>query len=260
MSIDGGPPTVDYAPVKLVLLAAGLGSRLGALTAQLPKALIPVGGSTLVAHALRFGARLAPAEVLVVGGFGFPLLAAELDRLRSGRHPAAALPLTLVENTRFRDGNLLSLMAARPSLDDEFVLMNIDHIYRAGIADVVRPAADEVTAFIDTDRTLGADDMKVERDAEGRVRRIAKTLTTFDCGYVGMTRVPRAALDRYFATADRALAEDGPAIHVERVLARLAESDRPPVCRDISGHGWLEVDTPDERAHAEEALRDPTWD
>jgi choline kinase len=246
--------------VQFVLLAAGLGSRLGAMTAQLPKALIPVGGEPLVAHALRFAARLEPVRVVVVGGFGYPLVSAELDRLRASRHPAARLSITLVENVRFRDGNLLSLMAARPELDDEFVLLNVDHIYRAGIAAVVRPPADEVTAFIDTDRTLGADDMKVERDAEGRVRRIAKTLTTFDCGYVGMTRVPRAALDRYFATADRALQEDGPAIHVERVLARLAETAAPPVCRDISGHGWLEVDTPDERARAEEALRDPSWD
>lgn len=247
-------------PVQFVLLAAGLGSRLGTLTTALPKALIPVGGSPLFAHALRFAARLAPQGVIVVGGFGHDLLAVELDRLRASSHPAAALPITLVENTRFRDGNLLSLMAARPHLSGEFVLANTDHIYRAGIASVVRPPADEVTAFIDTDRKLGGDDMKVERDDRGRVRRIAKTLTTFDCGYVGMTRVPGAARERYFAMADRALAEDGPAIHVERVLARLAETDAPPVCRDISGHGWLEVDTPDERAQAEEALRDPTWD
>jgi choline kinase len=246
--------------VQFVLLAAGLGSRLGALTAELPKALIPVGGTTLLAHVLRFAARLRPEKVIVVGGFGFPLVKAELEKLQGSGHPAAGLPLTLVENTRFRDGNLVSLMAARPLLAGEFVLSNVDHIYRGAIAEIVRPAATEVTAFIDTDRQLGADDMKVERDPAGRVRRIAKTLTTFDCGYVGMTRVPGAALDRYFAVADRALAEDGPAIHVERVLARLAETPSPPVCRDISGHGWLEVDTPDERAHAEEALRDPRWD
>jgi choline kinase len=246
--------------VQFVLLAAGLGSRLGALTAELPKALIPVGEATLLAHVLRFAERLRPEKVIVVGGFGFALVKAELEKLQASEHPAARLPITLVENTRFRDGNLVSLMAARPLIEGEFVLSNVDHIYRGAIAEVVRPAASEVTAFIDTDRTLGADDMKVERDAAGRVRRIAKTLTTFDCGYVGMSRVPGAAVERYFAMADRALAEDGPAIHVERVLARLAETPSPPVCRDISGHGWLEVDTPDERAHAEEALRDPRWD
>ena len=116
-----------------------------------------------------------------------------------------------------------------------------------------------VSGFIDTDRALGADDMKVLRDEHGRIREIAKTLTEFDCGYVGMTRVPASARGRYLAEVDAAIAEDGSDIHVERVLARLAKTAAPPHCRDISGHGWLEVDTPDERAHAEAALGDGTW-
>jgi hypothetical protein len=69
-----------------------------------------------------------------------------------------------------------------------------------------------------------------------------------------MTRVPTSALSRYWQSAEAALAEEGRAIHVERVLGRLAESDTPPLCRDISGHGWLEVDTAEEHAAAEQAL------
>ena len=121
------------------------------------------------------------------------------------------------------------------------------------------PVLADVTAFIDTDRTLGNDDMKVERGAHGRIIAIAKTLTKFDCGYVGMSRVPTAWLGRYFEEADRALAEEGRAIHVERILGRLAKTDFAPTCRDISGHGWLEVDTPDERAAAEAALAAGRW-
>jgi choline kinase len=238
--------------VQIVLLAAGLGSRLGTLTSELPKALVEVAGVPLVLHALRFAARLAPAQIVVVGGFGFAQVASVLER-------AQPLPINLIENPRFRDGNLLSLMAARPSISDDFLLLNVDHIYRPAIAEVVRPPPSEITAFVDTDRRLGPDDMKVERDAAGRVHRIAKTLTTFDAGYVGMTRVPRLALSRYFAAADEALAADGPATHVERVLAHLADHEDPAACRDISGHGWLEVDTPDERTAAEEALRGPGW-
>jgi choline kinase len=116
-----------------------------------------------------------------------------------------------------------------------------------------------VTAFIDTDRTLGADDMKVARDEAGRVGLIAKTLETWDAGYVGMTKVPESALEAYWATADAALAEEGRAIHVERVLARLAAAGQAPVCRDVSGHGWLEVDVPEERDRAEEALHQGVW-
>jgi choline kinase len=246
--------------MPVVLLAAGLGSRLGSLTERLPKALIAVAGEPLLAYAVRFAQAVqgvggdgeGAGEIIVVGGFGYQQVAAEVAERK--------LPVKLVRNADFKDGNLVSLFAARPSLGGGgFLIMNIDHIYRPAIAGLVAPAVDDVTAFVDQDRTLGDDDMKVALDGQGRVQRIAKTLTTFDRGYVGMTKVPAAAAARYWAEADRALASESRAIHVERVLARLAESERPPLTRDISGHGWLEVDLPEERERAELALRAGTW-
>jgi len=245
--------------MNVVLLAAGLGSRLGTLTRDLPKALIPVGGKPLLLHALSFAARLRPTRIIVVGGFCFPRVKDTLAAFRASDMAAAALPIELVENTQFRDVNLVSLLTAKPLITEGFLVMNVDHIYRPAIADVVALEVSRVTAFIDTDRTLGNDDMKVERDGGGNIVSIAKTLTKFDCGYVGMTRVPTALLGRYFEEADRALAEEGRAIHVERILGRLAKADFAPICRDISGHGWLEVDTPDERAAAEAALATAGW-
>lgn len=232
-------------------MAAGFGSRLGALTERIPKALVQVGDAPLVAHAIRFAKLLSPEQLIVVGGVGFPLVKAELER--------RALDVTLVENKDFTHGNLLTLLVARDLLGDDFLLLNVDHIYRPAIADVVTRPVDDVTGFIDTDRPLGADDMKVERDAGGRIAKIAKTLTTWDCGYVGMTRVPAAAQARYWAAVAETQAKDGLAANVERVLARLAEGPTPPQVADISGHGWLEVDTPDERAAAEATLARGAW-
>jgi choline kinase len=207
----------------------------------------------LLAYAVRFAQTAGAKDITVVGGFGFAQVRAEVEQ--------RAMPVRLIENAAFRDGNLVSLMTARPHLraDQELLLMNIDHIYRPAIAAIAGRPADDVTAFIDTDRALGADDMKVARDGAGRVREISKTLTSWDAGYVGMTKVPASAFARYWATADAALAEEGRAIHVERILGRLATSPTPPSCRDISGHGWLEVDLPEERERAEEALREGVW-
>ncbi|HVR63313.1 MAG TPA: NTP transferase domain-containing protein [Polyangia bacterium] len=236
----------------VVLMAAGLGSRLGALTERLPKALISVAGQSLLARAVAFARAVTEGEIIVIGGFEFARVAAEVARL--------ALPVTLIENPHFRDGNLVSLLAARAALGARgFLLMNVDHIYRPAIACLAALPADEITAFVDHDRALGADDMKVASDQNGRVRLISKQLSTFDCGYVGMTRVPATSSARYWHEADAALAEDGRAIAVERILGRLAAAGRAPLCRDISGHGWLEVDLPEERDHAERVLTSGTW-
>jgi choline kinase len=237
--------------VQAVLLAAGLGSRLGGLTANLPKALISVGGEPLLVRAVRFAEATRARGIIVVGGYEFDRVAALVAE--------RDLPVVLLENPAFRDGNLVSLLSASSRVSDDFLVMNIDHIYRPAIAELVAADVEEVTAFIDTDRPLAADDMKVARDGRGRLSRISKTLTEFDAGYVGMTRVPAHAAARYWETADAVLAEQGRAVHVEQVLARLAQSVRPPICRDISGHGWLEVDVPEERDRADQTLRQGGW-
>jgi len=140
--------------------------------------------------------------------------------------------------------------------------MNTDHIYRPSIAKLVGEVcttAREITAFCDTDRRLGPDDMKVELDTERRVARMAKTLTAWDCGYVGMTYIPEARRDDYFAATARTSAAHGDAIHVESILVELARSGAPPMIADISGHGWLEIDEPHERAHADAVLAGERW-
>jgi choline kinase len=237
--------------MQAVVLAAGLGSRLGALTDRLPKALIPIVGEPLLVHAVRFAQAAGARGIVVVGGFGFDLLAREVARRE--------LPVTLIENGDFHDGNLVSLMTARARIVDEFLLMNVDHLYRGSIAVLAGADVADVTAFIDTDRQLHADDMKVARDGRGRLRQIDKTLTAFDAGYVGITKVPAGAADRYWAAAETAQATLGRAIHVERVLARLADEGHPPLCRDVSGHGWLEIDVAEERERAEAVLGRGDW-
>jgi choline kinase len=221
--------------MQTIILAAGLGSRLGDLTATLPKALIEVNARPLIDYALLFARRAGSSHVAVVGGYC---------------------------HTDFRQGNILSLRAGLSGVEPRggFLLMNTDHIYNPAIADLVREvtrAATDVTAFCDFDRTLGADDMKVQLDADRRVATMSKQLDRWDAGYVGMTFVPAAAAPRYL-DAFTAVATDERA-NVEAILVDLARRNTPTHIADISGHGWLEIDEPHERDAAERALAANGW-
>ncbi len=248
---------------QAIIMAAGLGSRLKDLTAATPKALIEAGGRPLIDYALAFARRAGAARRIVVGGFCHADVAA--------RASAQAPDAVVVENREFRKGNLISMRAGHAALaPGGFLLMNTDHVYRPSIADVVARAcagAAEVTAFCDFDRALGADDMKVRLEREApppgngarRVADMAKTLPAWDCGYVGMTYVPAARRADYEVAAARVLAERGDAVHVEAILVALAAAGTPPEIADISGHGWLEIDEPHERAHADAVLARERW-
>jgi choline kinase len=240
--------------MQTIVMAAGLGSRLKDLTTATPKALIEVGGRPLVDYALAFARACGATRRIVVGGFCHADVAACVKRV--------APDAVIVENTEYKKGNLISMQTGRTALvPGGFHLMNTDHVYRPTIAEIVKAAiagATEITAFCDFDRTLGADDMKVGLDGQRRVAAMAKTLPTWDCGYVGMTYVPGSRRDDYFAAADRVLAEKGDASHVESILVELAKT-QPPVIADISGHGWLEIDEPHERAHADAVLVRERW-
>lgn len=236
-------------------MAAGLGSRLGELTAATPKALIEAGGRSLIDYALAFAKAVGATRRIVVGGFCHADVAARVRAVAPGA--------VLVENTEYRKGNLISMRTGARALEPgAFLLMNTDHIYAPTIADVVGracAAATEITAFCDVDRTLGPDDMKVGLDAERRVAAMAKSLPMWDCGYVGMTFVPAARREAYFATATRVSAEQGDAVHVEAILVGLAQAGTRPHIADVSGHGWLEIDEPHERAKADAVLAREHW-
>src|SRR4029079_9900802 len=108
--------------MKAVLLAAGMGSLLLPLTAELPKPLVPVGGRPLL---LRTIDRLAAAgirgrDVIVVGGYREDVLRRTLAE--------AGLATQVVTNPRYADwNNFWSLYVAHEAVGgDDFLRIDGD--------------------------------------------------------------------------------------------------------------------------------------
>jgi UDP-N-acetylglucosamine diphosphorylase / glucose-1-phosphate thymidylyltransferase / UDP-N-acetylgalactosamine diphosphorylase / glucosamine-1-phosphate N-acetyltransferase / galactosamine-1-phosphate N-acetyltransferase len=92
---------------RAVLLAAGRGTRLGALTANFPKPLLEVGGRPIIVHILEGLARAGIAEVTIVTGHFADLLETEI-----GNGDQAGLRIRYLRQSE-PDGTARALALAR---------------------------------------------------------------------------------------------------------------------------------------------------
>jgi choline kinase len=235
--------------MKSIILAAGLGSRLGTLTKDIPKATIEVASQPLIQRAVNFARKIGIDEIIVVGGYKFQRV----------REIVAGEGITILENREYKKGNFYSLSVAQEYLDDDFVLMNIDHLYPSHLARMINEVSDGIWAVSDFDRPLFADDMKIvvkgDLYIDGQLSAISKGLGEFDGGYCGITVVKGDALDDYKLAFKNVMKHGRDQAVVEDIQAELIRLGKAPRVLDISGIRWLEIDTQEDLANAERIIR-----
>lgn len=124
---------------QAVVLAGGLGTRLGELTQATPKPLLPVGGRPFLAYLLDWLARGGVEEIIVSTGY-LPDAFGAFFAASSWRNPYGE-PVRVYEareNVRAGTAGALALMANR--LDDRFLLVNGDTFFDCDLAGVIGAA------------------------------------------------------------------------------------------------------------------------
>jgi choline kinase len=236
--------------MRAVVLAAGIGSRLGEMTRNMTKGLVSVCGRRLIDYLLDFFDLDAFDELLIIGGHYYDDLKAHID----GKN----IPhVRTLKNEQYLKGNIFTLIRGLKEFSgDSFLITNVDHIYPPILFERMRESFDFITAMCDFDRMLGDDDMKVKlRDDRKSVASISKALTDFDCGYIGMTYIDRSMEEAYLNAIRDTLARYGEKAVVENVLQVLAENAEtaPRIC-DLTGIGWYEIDTEEDLMRAEKEI------
>lgn len=219
------------------------------LTRNLPKALVKLNNRPLIDYALTFAENLSCNDIIVVGGFYFDKLERFIEQ--------SPYKVTLLGNTDFLKGNIFTFIKTLPYLDEDFLLLNVDHIYplRMGRAFIKQKEHySNITAFVDFDRPLYEDDMKVRMRDSQTISQISKGLTEFDAGYIGGTYVPAAKIDLYKQTAQE-IAEQNESAVVENILQQCINRGDDVNIFSATGIRWLEIDNFNDLKNAERILK-----
>lgn len=234
--------TPPATPVECaVLLAAGVGRRLGERGRDRPKGFLRLGARPIVEESLERLRSAGVERVVVVTGHA----AEHYEDLR--RRLGAWIEC--VHNPRYADsGSLYSLARAAERIEGDCLLVESDLVYEARALDEVL-AAPGPDALLLSDFTGAGDEVFVEADAGGRLVDMSKDRSRLGSNVVGelvgITRVSRALLAGMVAWGEQRFRET---LHLDYEVHGLVEASRahPVPCVVSAGLAWAEID--DERA------------
>jgi choline kinase len=238
-----------------VILAAGMGTRLAAVAAGLPKCLVPVAGRPILDRMIERIAAAGIADVVVVTGYAREKLEAHLA---ASSHPLARRAVC-VFNERYADwGNFHSKLVAERALGGSgFLAFDGDVVMDDRLIPTVLAAPGPIALAVERRGDLGAEEMKLRIDAGGRVvelnKRIAPAAALGES--LGIERVDREIAPRVFA-ALRSLIERGETgEYYERAYEHMMAEGVPFRVADVTGCRWTEIDDPDDLLRAGELVR-----
>lgn len=237
--------------MKGIVLAAGPGRRLRALTAELPKTLLPLGdGRAILDVALANLRSVGVEDVLIVTGFAASRVAERVGDLER-RHGTR---LELVFNDRATEwNNAYSLWLARRAFLDGALVVNGDTVHPASVEEMLLSRrGPELLLAVDDRKELGTEEMKVLAD-HGRVRQISKEADPAASAgeYIGVALVDPAAADRLAAALEATWRRD-PSLYYEDGFQEFAARGGDVRVAPIGAVDWIEVDDEADLARARE--------
>lgn len=232
------------SPDNAIILAAGHGSRMGALTAERPKALLEVAGYSLIDRQIDALTISGIRNITVVTGY-------KHDRL----HEHLGTRVSYVHNERYSKSNsLYSLWLARDVLRQGAVVMNSDILVSPVLIARLLGTPARDAALIDPRDDMGEEEMKV-RLLNGFVAEFSKDMPVESAhgenvGILKFSREGGTRLARHLETLVHIGMTNAWAPLAFGALAR----EWPLVAVSTHGIPWTEIDFPEDLARAEQVV------
>jgi len=243
--------------MKAIVLAAGMGTRLGPHTTEKPKCMVPLAGKPLLERQLEV-LRLVADEIVVVRGY-----LGEAIRIADVRY---------YENPNYRStGMVASLMCAREELGDDCLICYSDIVYEPRVAEAVTSCRSSIGVVVDVDyqdywharldsqespEDFADDQESLRIDSEGKITELGNpnpNADELDGRYVGLIRFNGAGAQTLIQSHDELTDQLNPE-ESWRNSSSFKQASMTDMLQEMidRGHrvdsipirqGWLEMDT-----------------
>jgi len=231
--------------MKAIILAAGRGSRLWPLTADSPKCLLQLGAEstaeTILEHQVGNLRKAGLQRIVFVCGFGADMVRNAIERCAAG----IGIDLKVLYNPFYAvSDNLISLWAARSEMDGDFLLLNGDNVFDAGILRPMLTSQEPICLTVASKPIYNNDHMRVQIEGD-RIIRIGKHIpaTSTDAASLGVMRFSGAGAGLMRSMLESAVSERRALSHsFPHTIQRLSDAGHRVAYRHTS-LPCIDVDT-----------------
>ena len=232
-----------------VLFCAGMGQRLGPLGRRTPKVLMSLGGRTLLERHCDAFTSCGIERMLVVVGYHADELREAIDRIEN------PIAIETAINERYRRGLILTMNTALRALPDgeDLLLMDADTLYpkklMARLVDSPHRTCvllDPTSEHVNEEMMLGVRDGRVLQFRRG-LDDLPWEVTGETVGWLKIAADDVPLLREKVGEVIETLGVDSEYEEAYELLA----AERPIGWERVDDLPWMEIDFPDDLAHAE---------
>ncbi len=237
--------------MKAILLAAGVGSRIRPLTDDKPKSFIPVVGISIIERMLNAVVEVGMTEVGIVTGYR----AEQVEAFIAEKFPQ--LKVTFMHNEKFEATNTgYSLLLTKEFVgDDSFIKFDADVVFETEVLKKLIDAPVPSALCIDKNINLEAEEVKVITDENNKVLQVGKKLDPHASTgeSIGIEKISADAAKVLFAELEALMNDQANwQEYYDDSYTTLVAKGCPMYAVDITGLKWVEIDTHEDYAKAQE--------
>ena len=230
--------------MQAIILAAGLAKRLRPLTDTTPKCLLDVGGKNLLHRTMDNIISNGIKEFIFVTGYRENMIK---DFLKKN---FPNVKIDFITNSDYsNNNNSYSLWMTKDFVIDDFILLDSDILFNAGIITKLLNDENENAAAVNKSVKLDEEQIKVTLDSKNRILRMAKDVPLDEAvgESIGIEKFSKSFGREIFEILDRKILKENNVNEFyektfEEIISR-NDVRNSIYCVDVSEYECIEIDT-----------------